>query len=333
MPDGPSFFRLSLVFLFLTGALTPIKIEPGLTEFYVIPGHNLTLTANFTVEPKDTIYSGTWRKDVREIAECQLNTSPIAGAHERVACALQNSNISLTLRNFFPNDVGTYTLELVSDEGDKENVQFAVKLYESISTPSVTWNETEFSKGDNHTFTCKIENGTNPQFHWEKDDETLTNDSRHSISESGMVLTIIAINESDCGSYKCVIKNAINQKEVQVNISTENYKWCQAGKNHECKIYIIVGLAFVSLGVIIVWMIYKYRNRQQDNNRRQVTDATQDNNVNVLPLLEMEQKGPNNEPANEAGASELNAANDLEISHRDNISQKFRRISTSREKL
>ncbi|XP_072409625.1 uncharacterized protein [Chiloscyllium punctatum] len=184
-------------------------------------------------------------------------------------------------------------------------------LTQSISTPSVKWNETEFNKGGNHTFICKIENGTNPQFHWEKDDETLTNDSRHSISESGIVLMIIAINESDCGSYKCVIKNDINQKEVQFNISIENYKWCQEGKNHEGKIYTILGLVFVSLGVIIwiVWMINKWRNRQ-DNNRRQLTDATQDNNVNVLPLLEMEQKGCIDRPdktENEDESSELNA--------------------------
>ncbi|XP_048476497.1 hepatocyte cell adhesion molecule-like isoform X2 [Rhincodon typus] len=277
MEDGSRVFRLLLVFVFFTWVLAPIRVGTGPTEFYFIPGYNFTLIVKFTLEPKDTIYSGTWKKDNgrREIVECQLHqkNSWRDTTKEQGNCVLQEANISLTLRNFLPEDVGNYSLELVSEAGETENVQFTAKLYESVSTPSIEWNE-QFNKGSNQTFICKIEKGTYPQFNWEKDGETLTNDSRHSISENGIILTITHINESDCGFYKCVIKNDRNQEEKQFNITNEKYKLCQEDTYHvPSNVCCIIGLLVLCLIGCAVWKIRKCKSSQQVTHRHLCGDV------------------------------------------------------------
>ncbi|XP_078389602.1 basement membrane-specific heparan sulfate proteoglycan core protein-like isoform X2 [Cetorhinus maximus] len=220
----PSWFLL--VFAFSKSVEAPIRIEVEQAEFHFIPDRDFTLTVNFTLDPPDTIYSGTWRKmnTETEIAECYLkpkDSQKGSTQEQQGTCRLQDSSISFTLRNLIPANAGDYHLELVSEAGEMESALFTAKLYEPVSTPSIDLNTGEINVGTNLTLICKIEKGTDPQFNWQMDSRPLANNTRHSVSENGTILSITAITPSDCGSYKCLVKNEISQQEKHFNLSSK----------------------------------------------------------------------------------------------------------------
>uniref|UniRef100_UPI00398ED96C neural/ectodermal development factor IMP-L2-like isoform X3 n=1 Tax=Pristiophorus japonicus TaxID=55135 RepID=UPI00398ED96C len=95
-------------------------------------------------------------------------------------------------------------------------------LYESISAPRIKSHPDAIEKGVNLNLTCTIVKGTEGRFWWEKDSEKIVNNSRHSVLESGTVLTVTEITSSDCGSYKCVVNNDISREEVHFNMSVKS---------------------------------------------------------------------------------------------------------------
>ncbi|XP_041032771.1 carcinoembryonic antigen-related cell adhesion molecule 5-like isoform X2 [Carcharodon carcharias] len=237
----------------------------------------------------DTIYSGTWRKmnTSVEIAECYLkpeDSQKVSTQELQGTCRLQDSSISFTLRNPIPGDAGTYCLKLVSEAGKMEHARFTAKLYESVSTPSINLNTGEIKVGANLTLICKIENGTDPQFNWQMVSRPLGNNTKHSISENGTILTITAITPSDCGSYKCLVKNEISQQEKHFNLSSDDYQWCQKERNYVAT-YVLVLLFIVSVSALIMVRMCRGNNNVTQgagNNEQQGGNESQSATVAMI---------------------------------------------------
>ncbi|XP_072325089.1 hepatic and glial cell adhesion molecule-like isoform X2 [Scyliorhinus torazame] len=287
------FLLLSVMY---KGVMAPIRIEVGQREIHFIPGRNFTLPAHFTLDPtdissgqKDTIYSGTWsiENGKKEIVEClkDKNNWKDSMKERRGNCKLESSSISFTLTSLIPEDAGDYDLELVSEAGEKETTLFGVKLYESVSKPNIQKNVEKIEEGINFTLMCQVEKGTNPQFTWEK----LVNNGTPSILVKDTILTLTHINSTDCGSYKCVVKNEMSQEKALFNLSADDYPWCQK-QNKDLPIFVTIGLIVGLLALIcIIAGIWKF---WRSNNER---------DLNAVDSVEQEEMEPLRDAVRSAG--------------------------------
>uniref|UniRef100_UPI00398E923C neural/ectodermal development factor IMP-L2-like isoform X2 n=1 Tax=Pristiophorus japonicus TaxID=55135 RepID=UPI00398E923C len=136
-------------------------------------------------------------------------------------------------------------------------------LYESISAPRIKSHPDAIEKGVNLNLTCTIVKGTEGRFWWEKDSEKIVNNSRHSVLESGTVLTVTEITSSDCGSYKCVVNNDISREEVHFNMSGDAYPLCNEGSDTtKTRWGIVVAVCVVIVAIAVICIYHKiHRNR------------------------------------------------------------------------
>ena len=86
---------------------------------------------------------------------------------------------------------------------------FTVSPRGSISPPNIT---TQF--GDNTTFICSALGGPNNSFQWERNGETIGNDS---------MLKLEDINASHGGTYTCIISNAAGNDSVSTTLYVAPY--------------------------------------------------------------------------------------------------------------
>ncbi|XP_020608165.1 hemicentin-2-like [Orbicella faveolata] len=183
-----------------SAALLDVQYHPKITVHPVrdtkTEGDNLTLSCNVTGNPVPTI---SWTRD-RSLIDTNVNSRISFSADKK----------QLTIMNVNRRDSGEYRCVARNSLGNDTSNVSSVDIQDK---PEITAHPqgAEKTEGDNVTLSCNATANPIATISWTRDGSPIntTINSRISFSEDKKKFTIINVNRTDSGEYRCVASNEL----------------------------------------------------------------------------------------------------------------------------
>lgn len=173
-------------------------------------GDSCKLSCKVSALPEPTI---EWFKDDQPL-----------GKENRIKPSFDGHSVTLLLKDVTPDDVGTYKCVARNSLGTVSS-QAILKVDKKTSRPTIIkkLKDTKEVEGDEARFEIKVEGYPKPTVEWYLGPNPLFDGRKHKITESGQTysMTILNLDESDIGLYKCVATNDEGKAESRANLDVE----------------------------------------------------------------------------------------------------------------
>ncbi|XP_059495045.1 hepatic and glial cell adhesion molecule a [Stegostoma tigrinum] len=171
-------------------------------------------------------------------------------------------NNSLIIHQLSLWDEGDYRVTTTSPLGLEKVSVINLTVLVPVSEPSITvWvQDIPYSKV---TMNCTVENGSNPQFSWMKDNASLLLEPWFQLSADYRSLAVINLTSSDCGVYVCSVQNPVNRVRTQQLITGERFQACLQPLSQLRYVAIVLCILFVFTSIVTLVVIKTHRKRQR----------------------------------------------------------------------
>ncbi|XP_043539270.1 coxsackievirus and adenovirus receptor-like [Chiloscyllium plagiosum] len=203
-----------------------------------------------TIQQEGIVTKITWDKDKQRFITCSKN-GPCKkfGRHkDRVECF---PDCSLKLLNLQVEDIGFYQVTTVAVDGltKLQSVYLAISV--PVSSPKIAIYQDDLTEHALVLF-CKISEGTFPQYSWQKNNQELPSNLRFILTKDNSSLYIQNFTNVDCGTYKCTVRNSINQRETSRTLVGEDSLECRISYNVFTIIAVVSCIAVLGTVILII---------------------------------------------------------------------------------
>uniref|UniRef100_UPI00398F0A90 hepatic and glial cell adhesion molecule-like n=1 Tax=Pristiophorus japonicus TaxID=55135 RepID=UPI00398F0A90 len=173
-------------------------------------------------------------------------------------------NNSLVIHQLSLQDEGHYMITITPSSGLEVRTFINLTVLVPVSEPRITV-RTEGAPHPMLIMNCTVENGSDPQVSWMKDNKILVSGQQFRPLINYRSFRVANVTSSDCGTYTCIVQNPVNRVEAPQLITDEHFQEClhrpALGMGQALSITVAVLCAVGFLAVFIVIKKYKGRRR------------------------------------------------------------------------
>ncbi|XP_067829899.1 HEPACAM family member 2-like isoform X2 [Heptranchias perlo] len=122
------------------------------------------------------------------------------------------SNAELSLKNIQMTDEGTYELEVTTSDGKSTKCSIFLTVNHPVSIPQIEIVPEAPQTGNNVTLHCSALEGNIIHYNWYRCDMPLSHGVNYHLSQNNSSLTVLNVQQSDVGTYRCNVTNRISNK-------------------------------------------------------------------------------------------------------------------------
>ncbi|XP_048376280.1 hepatic and glial cell adhesion molecule-like isoform X2 [Stegostoma tigrinum] len=123
-----------------------------------------------------------------------------------------HSKSELLLKNIQLSDEGIYELEVTTSDGKSTKYAVMLTVNVAVSIPRIEVFPEVPQMGDNVTLQCSVLEGNLVQYSWYRCEQSLYDGKNYRLSHNNRSLTLLNIQESEVGTYRCQARNHISVK-------------------------------------------------------------------------------------------------------------------------
>ncbi|CAM5165706.1 unnamed protein product [Natator depressus] len=214
MPRETLHEMLLALLLYLACLLPEVTMDQKTKEVYwrfnttlLLMGTNLNASSVFNVE---------WFAQLNRSEEVSILTySPSSkniyiNESYRKRVVFSRTNFSLTIHCVTFSDEGVYTLTIQLLDRQQQIDKSRVTVIIPVSNVHITRQTSAPHQGKNITLNCLGTEGNAISYSWQKCNQPLPIGNRTILSKDNASLTLINIQQSDIGNYRCVAQNVLS---------------------------------------------------------------------------------------------------------------------------